>query len=288
MDLSVIIVSYNTKDLLKQTIQSVIDNTKDIEYEIFVTDNNSSDDSVEMVKKDYPKVNLIESKENLGFPKGNNIAIKRATGRYILLLNSDTKVIGECLQNCIKYMDKHREIGALGCKVELPSGKLDHACKRGFPTPEASLYYLLKLNKFFPDKKKFGKYTMSYVKDNEVAEVDSLMGAFMMIPKKVVDEVGMLDEEFFMYGEDIDWCFRIKKAGYKVLYYPVEKIIHYKGSSSKKKRAKTTYEFHRAMILFYNKHYKKEYNILIAALVYFGVAARMSLVMFSNLFKSSK
>lgn len=287
MDLSVIIVNYNTKDLLKQTIQSVIDNTKGIEYEIFVTDNASSDGSVEMLKEEYTQVKLIESKENLGFPKGNNIAIKRASGRYILLLNSDTKVIGSCLQNCVKYMDEHSEVGALGCKVELPSGKLDHACKRGFPTPEASLYYLLKLNKLFPEKKKFGKYTMSYVKDDEVATVDSLMGAFMMIPKKVVDEVGMLDEEFFMYGEDIDWCFRIKKAGYEILYYPVEKIIHYKGSSSKKKRAKTTYEFHRAMILFYNKHYRKEYNIFVTMLIYLGVTMRMIVVMFLNLFKSS-
>lgn len=287
MDLSVIIVNYNTKDLLKQTIQSVIDNTKDIEYEIFVTDNASSDGSVEMLKKEYTQVKLIESKDNLGFPKGNNIAIKRASGKYILLLNSDTKVIGNCLQNCVKYMDEHSHIGALGCKVELPSGKLDHACKRGFPTPEASLYYLLKLNKLFPEKKKFGKYTMSYVKDDEVAPVDSIMGAFMMIPKKVVDEVGMLDEEFFMYGEDIDWCFRIQKAGYEILYYPVEKIIHYKGSSSKKKRAKTTYEFHRAMILFYNKHYRKEYSIFVTMLVYSGVIMRMLIVMFLNLFKSS-
>lgn len=288
MDLSVIIVSYNTKELLKQTVQSVIDNAKDISYEIFVTDNNSSDGSVEMLKEEYPSVNLIESKENLGFPKGNNVAIKKARGRYILLLNSDTKVIGECLQNCVKYMDKNPKVGALGCKVELPSGKLDHACKRGFPTPEASLYYFLKLHKFFPDKKKFGEYTMSYVKDDEIAPVDSLTGAFMMIPKKVVDEVGMLDEEFFMYGEDIDWCFRIKKDGYEVLYYPEEKIIHYKGSSSKKKKAKTTYEFHRAMILFYNKHYKEEYNALVATLVHMGVFARMSLAMFSNMFKSSK
>lgn len=287
MDLSIIIVSYNTKELLKQTIQSVIDNAKDIKYEIFVTDNASSDGSVLMVKEDYPQVKLIESKDNLGFPKGNNVAIKKAVGKYILLLNSDTKVVGNCLQNCVRYMDSNSQIGALGCKVELPSGKLDHACKRGFPTPEASLYYLLKLNKLFPDKKKFGKYTMSYVKDDEIAAVDSLMGAFMMIPKKVVDEVGMLDEEFFMYGEDIDWCFRIKKAGYEVLYYPVEKIIHYKGSSSKKKRAKTTYEFHRAMILFYNKHYKRDNNIFVTALIYLGVTIRMLLVMFSNLFKRS-
>lgn len=287
MDLSIVIVNYNTKDLLKQTIESVINNTKGIEYEIWVVDNSSKDGSVEMVQEEFKDVKLIASKENLGFPKGNNVAIKKATGRYILLLNSDTKVIGDNLQNCVAYMDKHKDIGALGCKVELPDGTLDHACKRGFPTPEASLYYFLKLNKIMKNRKKYGAYTAEYLGEDEVGEVDALMGAFMMIPRTVVDKVGMLDEEFFMYGEDIDWCYRIKEAGYKIMYYPKEKIIHFKGSSSKKKKAKTTYEFHRAMILFYRKHYNDKYNIFIKILVYIGVALRMILSMIKNLFKRS-
>lgn len=287
MDLSIVIVNYNTKDLLKQTIESVINNTKGIEYEIWVVDNSSKDGSVEMVQEEFKSVKLIASKENLGFPKGNNVAIKKATGRYILLLNSDTKVIGDNLQNCVAYMDKHKDIGALGCKVELPDGTLDHACKRGFPTPEASLYYFLKLNKIMKNRKKYGAYTAEYLGEDEVGEVDALMGAFMMIPRTVVDKVGMLDEEFFMYGEDIDWCYRIKEAGYKIMYYPKEKIIHFKGSSSKKKKAKTTYEFHRAMILFYRKHYNDKYNIFIKILVYIGVALRMILSMIKNLFKRS-
>lgn len=287
MDLSIVIVNYNTKDLLKQTIESVINNTKGIEYEIWVVDNSSKDGSVEMVQEEFKNVKLIASKENLGFPKGNNVAIRKATGRYILLLNSDTKVIGDNLQNCVSYMDQHKEIGALGCKVELPDGTLDHACKRGFPTPEASLYYFLKLNKIMKNKRKYGAYTASYLGEDEVGEVDALMGAFMMIPRTVIDKIGMLDEEFFMYGEDIDWCYRIKEAGYKIMYYPKEKIIHYKGSSSKKKKAKTTYEFHRAMILFYRKHYNDKYNIFVKVLVYIGVALRMILSMIKNLFKRS-
>ena len=152
MDLSIVIVNYNTKDLLKQTIESVINNTKGIKYEIWGVDNSSKDGSVEMVQEEFKDVKLISSKENLGFPKGNNVAIKKATGRYVLLLNSDTKVIGDNLQNCVDYMDKHKEIGALGCKVELADGILDHACKRGFPTPEASLYYFLKLHKIMKNK----------------------------------------------------------------------------------------------------------------------------------------
>lgn len=287
MDLSIVIVNYNTKDLLKQTIESVINNTKGIKYEIWVVDNSSKDGSVEMVQEEFKDVKLIASKENLGFPKGNNVAIKKATGRYVLLLNSDTKVIGDNLQNCVDYMDKHKEIGALGCKVELADGILDHACKRGFPTPEASLYYFLKLHKIMKNKRKYGAYTASYLGEDEIGEVDALTGAFMMIPRAVIDKVGMLDEEFFMYGEDIDWCYRIKEAGYKIMYYPKEKIIHYKGSSSKKKKAKTTYEFHRAMILFYRKHYNDKYNIFVKILVYIGVALRMILSMIKNLFKKS-
>ena len=137
------------------------------------------------------------------------------------------------------------------------------------------------------NKRKYGAYTASYLGEDEIGEVDALMGAFMMIPRTVIDKVGMLDEEFFMYGEDIDWCYRIKEAGYKIMYYPKEKIIHYKGSSSKKKKAKTTYEFHRAMILFYRKHYNDKYNIFVKILVYIGVALRMILSMIKNLFKKS-
>lgn len=285
MDLSVIIVSYNTKDLLKQTIRSVIETTSKITYEIIVSDNDSTDGSIAMVKDKFPQVLLIENKANLGFSKGNNIAIKQAKGRYILLLNSDTVVQGDCLEQSVAYMDKHKDIGVLGCKIVLPSGELDHACKRGFPTPEASLYYMLGLDKRFPDKLKYGAYRATYLGEDELGEVDALMGAFMMLPSEVIDQVGMLDETFFMYGEDLDWCYRIKEAGYKVVYYPKGQIIHYKGASSKKKRGKTIYEFHRAMILFYNKHYRKKYNPIITLLVYMGVGIRMILTYIMNIWR---
>lgn len=285
MDLSVIIVSYNTKDLLKQTIESVIQTTSNITYEIIVSDNDSKDGSIDMVKDQFPEVLLIENKANLGFSKGNNVAIERAKGRYILLLNSDTVVKENCLEQCVRYMDSNKNIGALGCKVILISGELDHACKRGFPTPEASLYYMLKLHKLFPGNKKLGTYCAAHVGNDEIAEVDALMGAFMMLPKAVIDQIGMLDEEFFMYGEDLDWCYRIKEAGYKVVYYPKAQIVHYKGASSKKKRGKTIYEFHRAMILFYNKHYREKYNPMITLLVYMGVGIRMVLTYMVNLWR---
>lgn len=285
MDLSIIIVNYNTKDLLFQTIQSVINTSKNIDYEVIVSDNNSTDGSIEMVKETFPKVKLIENKDNLGFPKGNNIAIKQSKGKYVLLLNSDTVVIEDCLSKSIEYMNIHKEIGVLGCKIVLRDGKLDHACRRGFPTPEASLFYILKLDKLFPNNEKFTQYTLSHLDEDQTNEVDSLMGAFMMLRRTVIEEVGLLDEQFFMYGEDIDWCFRIKQAGWKVMYYPEAKIIHYKGASSRKKPYKTLYEFHRAMILFYNKHYRTKYNLGVTILVYLGVYIRFFMSLFKNLVK---
>lgn len=285
MDLSIIIVNYNTRELLKQTIQSVIDNTYKLEYEVIVVDNASSDDSVPVIKKNYPQVNVIQNTENLGFPKANNIGIKQSTGRYVLLLNSDTEVIGDCLQKCINYMDSHTDIGVLGCKLVLANGELDHACKRGFPTPEASLWYMLKMYKLFPGNKRFGQYKMNYLSDDEINEVDSLTGAFMLLRREVIDKVGLLDEQFFMYGEDLDWCFRIKEAGWKVVYYPEAVTVHYKGGSSKKKRYKTIYEFHRAMYLFYNKHYLKKYNTIITLFVYIGIGIKLSIAIILNLLK---
>lgn len=303
MDLSIIVVNYNTKELLRQTIQSIIDtagepckNNNEVEsfmykpgqplqYEIFVSDNGSKDGSIEMIKECFKEVKLIENNANIGFAKANNIAIKQSTGRYVLILNSDTVIKEHCLQKCIAYMDKHKDIGTLGCKLLLTDGNLDRACKRGYPTPEASLYYMLKLHKLFPQSKKFGAYQLNYLSDDEINEVDSLVGAFMIVSKEVCDKVGLLDETFFMYGEDIDWCYRIKEAGFKVVYYPKAFIIHHKRASSKKKRIKTIYEFHRAMYIFYNKHYKKKYNILVTGAVYLGIALKLILTYMVNIFK---
>lgn len=285
MNLSIIIVNFNTKKLLKDTLQSIIDTAYLTKYEIIVVDNASTDGSIEMVKNQYPQVNLIENKYNLGFPKANNIGIKDALGRYILLLNSDTKVLDDCIQRCLEYMDSKTEIGALGCKLLLANGKLDHACKRGFPTPEASLYYLLKLYKLFPNSKRFGQYTLNYLSIDEISEVDALTGAFMMVRKEVINNVGLLDETFFMYGEDLDWCFRIKEDGYKVIYYPEAVTIHYKGGSSKRKRYKTIYEFHRAMFIFYNKHYRNKYNFIVTGIVFAAIAVKMAIAFLINFFK---
>jgi GT2 family glycosyltransferase len=285
VDLSIVIVNYNTKELLKQTVESVLKTTTGIQYEIIVVDNASKDDSTHMIKMNFQSVILIENDNNLGYSKANNIGIKQAAGRYVLLLNSDTIVVEDCLKACVEYMDNNKSIGALGCKVVLRDGELDHACKRGFPTPEASLYYIFKLDKLFPGSRRFGQYDLTYLPVDEINEVDVLIGAFMMVSREAINKIGLLDEKFFMYGEDIDWCYRIKAAGFKNVYYPKEKIIHYKGASSRKRRFMTIYEFHRAMLLFYNKHYRNKYNFLVTIAVYMGVTLKLGLGIIINLFK---
>lgn len=302
MKLSIIIVNYNTYTLTKQTIDSVLEKKLPFEYEIMLVDNASMDDSMVKLQEDYKdiiregllKVTLNDA--NLGFAKANNIGMRKSKGEYILLLNSDTYVVEDCLQQCMQYIERYNteaaiqgenecKIGALGCKVILPDGTLDHACKRGFPTPRASLYYFLKLHK--RDKVKYGLYDALHLDEDEVGEVDCLMGAFMLMPRHVLDQVGLLDEDFFMYGEDIDLCYRIKEAGYKIMYYPEASIIHYKGGSSKKRRTKVIYDFHNAMWIFYKKHYIKTYSLWINSLVYVGIWTKYALEIGKNAMKSS-
>ncbi|SHH44130.1 hypothetical protein SAMN02745135_00815 [Caloranaerobacter azorensis DSM 13643] len=288
MDLSIIIVNYNTRELTRQTLQSIYKYNHNLDFEVIVVDNNSSDDSINMIKDEFPQVILIQNKENLGFSKANNIGINKSKGKYILLLNSDTIIQRDTLEIMVDFMETNKEVGAAGCKVVLPDGNLDKACKRSFPTPRNAFYNALKLDKLFPHNKKFGEYNLTYLNEDEMHEVDSLVGAFMMVRREVIEEVGLLDENFFMYGEDIDWCYRIKKSGWKIVYYPKTKIIHYKGGSSKKKNPKIIYEFYRAMYLFFEKHYKNKYSKLTKYIVYLGIWTKMVLSLITNLFKSKK
>jgi GT2 family glycosyltransferase len=289
MKLSIIIVNYNTYTLTKQTIESVIEKEHPFQYEILLVDNASSDGSIERLQKDFNELilqgtlQIFINEINLGFAKANNIGIRVAIGEYILLLNSDTVVKEDCLEKCLVQMQSDNNIGALGCKVLLSDGKLDHACKRGFPNPKASLYYLLKLYKI--DPLKYGQYNALNLHEDEVGEVDCLTGAFMLMPKDVLNKIGLLDEDFFMYGEDIDLCYRIKDGGYKILYYPNAQIIHYKGGSSKKKRTKVIYDFHKAMWIFYKKHYYRKYNFAVAFLVYIGIQIKYLVSIIKNALK---
>lgn len=285
MRISIIIVSYNTRELLKNCINSIYMTYPKKDLEILVVDNGSSDGSPTMVREKFGNVIFIESKENLGFAKANNIGIKKAEGEYILLLNPDTIVTKDCLEKSICYMDKHKDIGILGCKVVMPDGGLDLACRRSFPTPEVSFYRMAGLSKLFPKNRRFGQYNLTYLDENETYEVDSVVGAFMMVRREAIEQVGMLDEDYFMYGEDIDWCYRIKQSGWKVVYYHEAVIFHYKGASGGKKNPAIIREFYRAMQLFYEKHYKSEYSFVTTGVIYLGISSKLMLSLAINQFK---
>lgn len=274
MDLSVIIVNYNTKELTLNCLDSIGQSETTFQLETILIDNHSTDDSVEVIQQLHPEVILISNSENVGFAKANNQGMRIAKGRYILLLNSDTVVQPNTLDVMIRFMDKHPEVGASGCKVLLPDGSLDKACRRGFPTPLTTFYYVSGISKLFPKSLRFNAYHMEFLDENEEYPVDCLVGAFMMVRREVIEQVGMLDERFFMYFEDTDWCYRIQQAGWVNYYYPKTQIIHYKRGSSRGRPYRITYEFHRAMKLFYDKHYRKHYPFWVTIFMYLGITVK--------------
>jgi len=292
MDLSIIIVNYRTYHLTKQAIESVIRKDHPFSYEIFLVDNASGDGSLKKLQKDFREetdnglIRFIANKENKGFAYANNVAITKSKAEYVLLLNSDTVIVDACLEKCLNYMQKDDKIGALGCKVVLPDGTLDKACRRSFPDINVSFYHMSGLSRLFPKSKQFGKYNLTYMDENETYEIECLVGAFMLVRCKVIKQIGLMDERFFMYGEDIDWCYRIKSAGWKIVYYSDAEIIHYKGASSNiKEKPKLIYEFYRAMYIFYNKHYKHKYPWIVTVFVYIGIKLNCKIKLFLNKLK---
>lgn len=285
MDLSILIVNYNTCQLTVDCLRSVFASETEYTYEVILIDNNSKDESVQTIRELFPQVKLIENTENTGFAKANNQGMEVAEGRYMLLLNSDTIIQQDTIQTMVAFMDYNPIIGASGCKIVLPDGSLDKACKRGFPTPSASFYYAFGLSKLFPNKPEFNQYQLGYLNPDVEYPVDCLVGAFMLVRRETIEQVGGLDETFFMYGEDIDWCYRIKQAGWGIHYYPRTTIIHYKGGSARRRPFKIIYEFHRAMILFHRKHYRQKYNIFVNGAVYAGVGFKLLLSLLTNRFK---
>jgi GT2 family glycosyltransferase len=266
LQLSVIIISYNVKYFLEQCLCSVLKAIENIESEIFVVDNSSFDGSKDFFKNRFSSVKFIWNKENIGFSKANNIALKEATGKYILFLNPDTLLPEDCLEKSIAYLELHTEAGALGIKMLDGSGKFLKESKRSFPSPITSFYKLSGLAKLFPHSKIFAKYYLGNIDEEQNHEVDVLAGAFMMIPKKIIDSVGSFDEDFFMYGEDIDLSYRIREAGFKNLYFADSSIIHFKGESTKRGTLNYVRLFYKAMSIFTHKHYGNRafiFNLLI-------------------------
>jgi GT2 family glycosyltransferase len=272
--LSVIIVNYNVRYFLQQCLQSVRKASTGISVETFVVDNNSSDGSVEMVREYFPEVKLIDNKENSGFSKANNQAIRQSTGEYVLLLNPDTVVEEETFQKVCAFMDQHADAGGLGVHMIDGKGVFLPESKRGLPTPAVAFYKISGLSSLFPKSKTFGKYHLGFLDKNETHEVEVLSGAFMLLRHSVLDKIGLLDEDYFMYGEDIDLSYRILQGGYKNYYYPGTKIIHYKGESTKKSSVNYVMVFYRAMVIFAKKHFAPGRAALFSFLINMAIWVR--------------
>jgi GT2 family glycosyltransferase len=273
IDVSVVILSFNTLELTRLCLQHIRNSdTKGMNLEVIVCDNASEDGTEAMIHKEFPDVVFIQNGKNVGFAAGNNPGIRRARGRYIVLLNSDTEVSKSALGTMLQFMDTHPKAGAATCKLVLMDGSMDPACHRGFPTPWAAFTYIAKLEFLFPKSRVFGQYHQGYKDLRTPHQVDSISGAFFMVRREVVDKIGLLDEDYFMYAEDIDWAYRIKKAGWEIWYNPVVAVLHKKKQSGRanrlrKRRVTTEIYFHTYNWLFYKKHYEKVYGPIVTFFV---------------------
>jgi len=296
LDLAIIIVNFNTRDYLRNCLTSIYNSRGDFTFDICVVDNASSDGSVDMVRTEFSQVRLIESPVNGGFSYANNLGLKAygfgdsgssrpssTTGnsssvpRYALLLNPDTVLPPEGLAMMLGFMEEHPEAGVAGPKLVLEDGSLDLACRRSFPTPQVAVYRMVGLSKLFPRHPRFGRYNLTYLDPDQVAEVDSVVGAFMLVKRDAVQGVGLLDEDFFMYGEDLDWAYRITQSGWKVYYNPAVTVLHVKRASSRHSD-RAAREFYRAMRIFYDKHYASSTPLWLHYLVLTGINLRAGLL----------
>ncbi|MCF6185155.1 MAG: glycosyltransferase family 2 protein, partial [Bacteroidales bacterium] len=291
MKLSVVIVNYNVKYFLAQCLLSVEKAQKEYtkQYgqnliEIFVVDNHSKDNSCEYVKKEFPDVILIENKKNIGFSAANNQAIRQSKGKYVLLLNPDTIIPEDTFVKIIDFADKHPDAGGIGVKMTDGNGVFLPESKRAFPSPAISFYKMFGLSKLFPKSKRFGKYHLTYLDKNEIHKVDVLSGAFMLLRKTALDKIGLLDETFFMYGEDIDLSYRIVKNGFSNYYFPEISIIHYKGESTKKGSLNYVFVFFNAMIIFAKKHFSGKNAFFFSFLIKAAIIFRAGLSVFKRIF----
>ena len=260
-DVSVIIVSYNVRYYLEQCLLSVFAARQALDIEVFVVDNNSPDGSVDYLRPRFPEVHFIANAENAGFSKANNQAIRQAQGRYILLLNPDTIITERTLTDCVHYLDQHPEAGATGASMYGSNGRFAWESRRGIPTPWTSFCKMVGLCALFPHSRLFGRYYMRYLDRTEPNYIEVISGAFNMLRREALEQVGLLDETFFMYGEDIDLSYRLLQGGWKNAYVPTP-ILHYKGESTQKSSFRYVHVFYDAMLIFYDKHFRHRYRLL--------------------------
>jgi len=282
IDLSIIIVNYNVKEFLLNLLDSIQRAKKNLKIETIVIDNNSDDGSIPVLKSKYPEVITIENKINVGFGAANNQGIEISSGKFILFLNPDTLVNDNTFTKLVSFLNGNDGVGLVGCKVLNPDGTLQLACRRSFPTPWVSLTKVIGFSKLFPKSKLFAKYNLTYLDENQSYEVDAISGSFMMMKREMYEKIGGFDTDFFMYGEDLDLCYRVQKAGKKVFYFSETEIIHYKGESTKRSKIDETKVFYDAMHLFVKKHFSSSF--LVEVILQFGILFRKSLA-FANVNK---
>lgn len=322
-NLAIVIVNYNTCDLLDTCLESVFASQASFPFHVIVVDNCSTDGSLEMVASHYPQATLISSDRNGGFGYANNLALRWLSGLdslpqsgtngevlyisgpaamsqprselpaqgdtalhfpcdHVLFLNPDTVLPDHALEDTVRFLEEHPDAGIVGPRVVKPDGTLDLACRRSFPTPASSFFKLTGLSKLLPNSKLVSRYNLTYLGDDETAEVDSVMGAYMLVRGRALEQAGLFDERFFMYGEDLDLAFRIKERGWRVFYYPDVRVLHHKGASSRKQSGRSIREFYRAMHTFYQKHYAESKPGIINAVITLGIAVRGTIALVLN------
>ena len=290
--LAIVIVNFNTRALLAACLDSIAASQVTLPLRVMVVDNASSDGTPALLARAYPWVETLVSPRNGGFPYANNLALREFIAAvppeqdrrhvYLLLLNPDTTLAPDSLMRMVDFLETHPEAGAAGPKLVLPDGRLDLACRRLFPTPRRALFRLLGLSRLFPRSRLLAGYNLTYLDPDEITEVDSVSGAFMMVRLAAVDAAGLLDEHFFMYGEDLDWAFRIKAHGWRIYYVPATTVVHHKGAASRQRSTRSIIAFYRAMAIFHGKHFAKGLPTIVNVAIVVGICARAALALVVN------
>ena len=285
MKLSIIVLNWNGQELLRQTLTSIYDTVRNSDFEVIVVDNHSTDDSEAMVRGDFPKVKLIVNEENYGFAKGNNIGLKQASGDYLMLLNNDVIVQAGAIEILVDYLNSHPDVAMVGPRLLNRDGSFQHACRRALPTPANSFYHLFGLTKIFKNNAAINQYKKLNQAENITTPTEAISGAAMMLRRSVYEKIGGLDEQFFMYGEDLDYCKRVTESCGPIVYVSEAKIVHLGGESAGKCRYQSLLNFYDAMWLYYKKYFFKKHNLLFNGVIWSGIKLKLFLASLFNFFR---
>ena len=289
IDISICITNYNAREFLRDCLRSIYGTVDTLSFEIIVVDNHSGDGAPEMLRDEFPNVHLLTNDENTGFTRPYNQAMRLAKGRYVVVLNPDTLVLPNAIAELAVFLDSHPEVGIVGPKVLNRDRTLQKQCRRSEARPWDAFCYFSGLSRLFPHDKRFSGYLMTYLSEDLTHEAEAVSGSCMMIRHKVIDQIGYLDELFFAYQEDTDYCRRARLAGWKVFYDPSAQIIHYGGEGgSNVQPFRSIIEWHRSYYLYYRKHFARDYLFVFNAIYYMGMLIKLELSLFSNLFRKKK